>query len=38
MFDIVLKEIELLVPIIPQLIGFVVGIDLIRSVLFSKGK
>lgn len=35
MFDIVLKEIELLIPIIPQLVGLVVGIDLIRSVAFN---
>lgn len=35
MFDIVLNEITLLIPLIPQFLGLIVVFDLIRSILFN---
>lgn len=37
MFDIVVTEIDKLVPLIPQLIGYIVTFDLIRLLITGKG-
>lgn len=37
MFDIVVTEIDKLVPFIPQIIGFVVMFDMIRLLITGKG-